>query len=76
MHTNICLQGHIDSRDLAIFQCQAMLGSTEALNNWDLRNKLLLLGKAQYFLDTFYEHAKAFEVNNIPRMFSIYSFQL
>lgn len=76
VHTDICLQGRIDSHDLAIFQCQAVLGSTEDLNGRDLQDELLLLGKAQYFLDTFYERAKACEVNNIPRMFSLYSFQL
>ena len=48
-----------------------MLGYTEDMNARDLRDELLLLGQAQYFLDTFYRRAESYEVD-IPSMFSLH----
>jgi hypothetical protein len=37
------------------------------MNRSDLSDELLLLGKAQYFLDTFYKRAVSFGVEGLPR---------
>ncbi|KAH9991685.1 hypothetical protein BJV77DRAFT_513913 [Russula vinacea] len=66
--TKYAFRGRIDTQDLAIFQCQPVRGYTEDLNSRDLRDELLLLGQAQYFLDTFYQRAKSLEIEDIPHI--------
>ena len=65
---DIAIQGCFESMDYALFQCQPDKGYTESLNKQDLIDELQLLGQAQYFLDTFYERAKVFEVTKLPSM--------
>lgn len=61
-----CVSGRCDSKDLAIFQCQLSRGYNKGLNRSDLCDELLLLGQAQYFLDTFYKRAESFGVKGLP----------
>jgi hypothetical protein len=53
------MQGRYDGADYAIFQNQANRSSA-AENRNDLINELKLLNLAQYFTDSFYERASAY----------------
>ncbi|KAG1880233.1 hypothetical protein C8R48DRAFT_588610 [Suillus tomentosus] len=61
------MQGRYNNEDCAIVQCKSVR-ATEAENIVDLEGEYQTLHLSQYFLDSFYERAKNYGVDDLPRM--------
>ncbi|KAG1732368.1 hypothetical protein EDB19DRAFT_2005128 [Suillus lakei] len=65
--TKFVFRGCYNNEDCAIVQCKSV-HSTEAENIEDLQGEFKTLHLSQYFLDSFYERAKDYRVDDLPRM--------
>ncbi|KAG1717723.1 hypothetical protein EDB19DRAFT_1652581 [Suillus lakei] len=65
--TKFIFRGRYNNEDCAIVQCKSVR-STEAENIEDLQGEFKTLHLSQYFLDSFYERAKDYGVDDLPRM--------
>lgn len=59
------MQGRYNNEDCAIVQCKSVR-ATEAENIVDLEGEYQTLHLSQYFLDSFYERAKNYGVDDLP----------
>jgi hypothetical protein len=57
-------QGRLGDTDLAISQLKT--ADSCEVNEKDLRSELRLTTLLQYFVESFYSHANAYGVNNLP----------